>query len=83
MSGLVDTKKVASVDELISAGRVQGTVGADGFFTQSDQEFQLDLANNSFDALRAHLEESGYQAGTVQELKQFITSDKPHFTPLG
>lgn len=61
-----------------------GVLNAQGFFTQSDAEFELEALNPSArDALQKHLSEAGSDEETVAFLRSFMVDSKEvHFEPF-
>lgn len=69
---------VTTVD-LEQAGRAQGVIGADGFFTQSDAEFDLELQPMALSELQAAL----LGAEAAGDLKAALVHEqRPRFFPL-
>jgi len=58
-----------------------GILDADGFFTQSDWEFELDMIpKNSREALQAHLDKAPQDHDTAMFLKGYLMDTGTHFT---
>jgi hypothetical protein len=69
---------VTNVD-LDQAARAQGVIGADGYFTQSDEEFDLEMAPLALQDLQAAL----LGAETAGDLKAALVNEqRPRFFPL-
>lgn len=87
MNATVKTKSTpvpASIAAFEAQAVRDGVLDAEGFFTQTDSEFELDTLNvNARAALEKHISEAGSDQETVASLRAFMVDSREiHFEPF-
>lgn len=80
MKNNITSEDIATLE---ASGLQAGYMDSDGYFTQSDLEFELDLdAGGSLANLQAHLISGGLDLSTAHSLKGYVTGQRPHVFPF-